>query len=284
MVLPIMIYFVLFKYLPMYGTMIAFKNYKPIIGFFDSEWVGLRYFHQFFSSIYCWRIIKNTLLLSLYSILWGFPAPIILALLINEVRSKVFKKTIQTITYIPHFISMVVVVGLLKDLTITSGLINTIRELMGFSREPLLQIPSYFRTLFIGSDIWQQIGWGSIIYLAALSGIDEQLYEAARIDGANRWKQTLHVTLPGIQPTIIILLILRIGKMLNIGFEKIILMYNPSIYETADVISTHVYRIGLLDNNFSYAAAIGLFNAIINLILLVSANQLSKKYSDTSLW
>lgn len=284
MVLPVIAYFIIFKYVPMYGASIAFKNFSPALGITGSPWIGFDHFTRFFHSVSFWRVLKNTFLLSLYSLFWGFPAPIILALLLNELKIKRFKSSVQTITYLPHFISLVVIIGLLKDFSITNGLINDIIVFFGGERMPLLQKPEYFRTLYITSGIWQEIGWGSIIYLAALAGIDQQLYEAAMIDGANRWKQTLHVTLPGISSTIVILLILRIGRLLSVGFEKIILMYNPATYEVADVISTYVYRVGLLEFSWSYSTAIGLFNSILNFTLLISANKISKKFSESSLW
>lgn len=284
MVLPVIIYFILFKYAPMYGASIAFKNYSPGLGIIASKWTGFDHFIRFFNSITFWRVLKNTFLLSLYSLVWGFPAPIILALGLNELRGKYFKSGVQTITYLPHFISLVVIIGLLKDFCLTDGLINDFIVLFGGERIPLLQKPEFFRTLYISSSVWQEIGWGSIIYLAALSGIDEQLYEAAMIDGAGRWKQTWHVTLPGISSTIVILLILRIGKLLSVGFEKIILMYNPATYEVADVISTYVYRAGLQEFGWSYSTAIGLFNSVLNFTLLVAANRISRKFSESSLW
>jgi putative aldouronate transport system permease protein len=229
-------------------------------------------------------VLKNTLIISLASLGFGFPAPIILALLLNEVRIKWFKNIVQTVTYLPHFISLVVIIGLLKEFTISTGLINDVLAFFGMTRFPLLQKPEAFRTLYVASEIWQTIGWNSIIYLAALSGVDEQLYEAARMDGANRWKQTLHITLPSIQSTIIILFILRMGSIFTVGFEKIILMYNPATYEVSDVISSYVYRSGLLDMNYSYSTAVGLFNSVMNFTLLIFANKLSKRFSKTSLW
>lgn len=284
MILPVIIFFLIFMYFPMYGASIAFKNFSPAKGISGSDWVGLKHFTRFFSSIYFVRVLKNTLIISVASLGFGFPAPIILALLLNEVRTRWFKNTVQTITYLPHFISLVVIIGLLKEFTVSTGLINDILVMFGFERFPLLQKPEAFRTLYITSEIWQTIGWNSIIYLAALSGVDEQLYEAARIDGANRWKQTIHITLPSIKSTIMILLILRMGRLFTVGFEKIILMYSPSTYEVADVISSYVYRSGLLDMNYSYSTAVGLFNSIMNFTLLILANWLSKRYARTSLW
>lgn len=284
MIAPVILYFVIFHYVPMYGASIAFKNYTPARGFAESPWVGFTHFIRFFDSIYFVRLLRNTFMISFWSLLFGFPAPIILALLLNEIRARKFKNAIQTITYLPHFISLVVIIGLLREFSVSTGLINDIMNLFGIERRPLMQLPQYFRTLFIGSEIWQTIGWNSIIYLAALSGVDQEQYEAARIDGANRWKQTLHVTLPGIQSTIIILLILRMGRLFTVGFEKIILMYNPSTYEVADVISSFVYRSGLLEMNYSYSTAVGLFNSAMNFAMLLLANRLSKRFSETSLW
>lgn len=284
LVLPVVIFYILFNYKPIYGAIIAFQDYVPRLGISGSEWVGLANFKRFFSDIYFGRLMKNTLLLSVYDILFGFPAPIILALLLNEIHNKFFKNVTQTITYLPHFISMIVVCGMLTDFSLSTGLFNDIIEFFGGERHPLLQDPKLYRTIYIASGIWQQVGWGTIIYLSALAGVDSQLYEAAEIDGATKWKQTLHVTLPGIAPTIITMFILKIGKLMSMGYEKTILLYNPSTFETADIISSYVYRIGLLEQDWSYSTAIGLFNSVINFVLLILANKLSKKFSETSLW
>lgn len=284
LVLPVVIFYILFNYKPIYGAIIAFQDYTPRLGISGSDWVGLANFKRFFSDIYFGRLMRNTLLLSLYDIIFGFPAPIILALLLNEIHNRFFKNVTQTITYLPHFISMIVVCGMLTDFSLSTGLFNDIIVFFGGERHPLLQDPSLYRMIYILSDIWQQVGWGTIIYLSALSGVDSQLYEAAQIDGANKWKQTLNVTLPGIAPTIITMFILKIGKLMSMGYEKTILLYNPSTYETADIISSYVYRIGLLEQDWSYSTAIGLFNSVINFVLLIVANKLSKKYSETSLW
>ncbi|MCB7318159.1 ABC transporter permease [Lacrimispora sp. 210928-DFI.3.58] len=284
LVLPVVLFFILFNYRPMYGAVIAFKDYTPAQGIADSEWVGLANFTRFFKSVYCGRLIKNTLLLSIYNLIFGFPAPIILALLLNEVRNAKFKSLAQTATYLPHFISMIVVTGMLTDFSLTTGLFNDIIELLGGERLSLLQEPGLYRTIYVASAIWQEVGWGSIIYLSALSGVDSQLYEAAQIDGAGKWKQLIHVTLPAIAPTIIIMLILKMGTLMNMGYEKTILLYNPSTYETADIISSYIYRVGLLEQDWSYSTAIGLFNSFINLGLLLVANKLSKRFSETSLW
>lgn len=284
LVLPVVIFYILFNYRPMYGAIIAFKDYAPALGIERSPWVGLENFSRFFKSVYFARLLKNTVLLSFYSLLYGFPAPIILALLLNEVRSRRFKSVTQTVTYLPHFISLIVVTGMLVDFSMTSGLFNEIIAFFGGTKSPLLQNPAYYRTIYVGSSIWQEVGWGSIIYLSALSGVDSQLYEAAQIDGAGKWKQLLHVTLPGIMPTIIVMLLLKVGTLMNMGYEKTILLYNPATYETADIISSYVYRIGLLEQDWSYSTAIGLFNSLINFILLIITNRISRHYSETSLW
>ena len=284
LVIPVLLFYILFHYKPMYGAIIAFKDYTPILGVKDSPWIGFDNFIRFFKSVYFGRLIKNTILLSVYSLIFGFPAPIILALLLNEVRNKRFKNLTQTITYLPHFISLIVVTGMLTDFSMTSGLFNDIIEFFGGERSPLLQNPNLYRTMYVASGIWQQVGWGSIIYLSALAGVDQQLYEAASIDGAGKWKQLLNVTLPGIAPTIIIMLIMRVGQLMSMGYEKTILLYNPSTYDTADIISSYIYRVGLLEQDWSYSTAVGLFNSVINFCLLILTNKISKKFSETSLW
>ncbi|MCK9479502.1 MAG: ABC transporter permease subunit [Firmicutes bacterium] len=284
MALPVLTWYFIFHYLPMYGVIIAFKDFNPMRGILGSEWIGFAHFKSFFNGFYAWRVIKNTLMISVYQLVFGFPMPIILALLLNELQNKAFKKTIQTITYLPHFVSLVVICGMIVDFTSKNGIINDAIELLGMERRSLLLYPEYFRTIYTGSGIWQSVGWGSIIYLAALSGIDQELYSAASIDGAGRWKQFLNVTLPGIAPTVIVLLILNIGRMMNEGFEKIILLYNATIYETADTISSFVYRRGLVEANYSFSSAVGLFNSMVNVILIVSANRISRMVNETSLW
>jgi putative aldouronate transport system permease protein len=284
LIIPVLIFYIIFHYKPMYGAIIAFKDYTPALGVGKSPWVGLDNFIRFFTGPYFFRLVKNTVLLSLYELIFGFPAPIILALLLNEVRNKKFKSLAQTVTYLPHFISMIVVTGMLTNFAMTSGLFNDIIVLLGGERSPLLQNPRLYRTIYVASSVWQSMGWGSIIYLSALSGVDSQLYEAASIDGAGKWKQLVHVTMPAITPTIIVMLILKMGSLMSLGYEKTILLYNPSTYETADIISSYIYRVGLLDQDWSYSTAIGLFNSVINCILLLITNKLSKKLSDTSLW
>lgn len=284
MMVPVLAYYFIFHYAPMYGALIAFKEYTPNRGILGSEWVGFQHFNDFFSSYYFWRILKNTVIISLYSLCFEFPAPIILAILINELTNKKFQRFVQTVTYMPYFISLIVIVGMIKDFTNNGGLINNFLTNFGFNDTAMLQKPELFRTIYILSEIWQKIGWESIIYLAALMGIDQEQYEAAKMDGANRIKQIWHITLPGILPTIAIMFILRMGNLLNVGFEKIILLYNPSTYDTADVISSFVYRKGLIEFGWSYSSAVGLFNSVINLALLIAANKISKKISENSLW
>ncbi|MDK2992481.1 MAG: putative aldouronate transport system permease protein [Clostridiales bacterium] len=284
MLLPVITYYIVFHYVPLYGAQIAFKNFTPSKGIWGSPWVGFKYFEEFFNSYYFERLLRNTVLISLYDLIFGFPAPIILALLLNEIKSNIFKRTVQTVTYLPHFISLVVICGMIIDFLARDGLVNNILNRFGIESIPFMIKPEWFRTIYVASNIWQGIGWGSIIYLAALSNIDPQLYEAATIDGAGRFRQVLHVTLPGILPTVVIMLILRLGQMLNVGSEKILLLYNTSTYETADVISTFVYRKGILEASYSYSTAIGLFNSVINFALLVIANFISRKATETSLW
>jgi putative aldouronate transport system permease protein len=284
MLLPVLVFYVLFHYWPMYGAIIAFKEFNPRLGILGSPWAGFDQFRSFFEGAYFWRTLRNTFLISFYGLLWGFPAPIILALLLNEVKSKFFKSSIQTITYLPHFISLVVICGIIKDFTSSRGIVNDILAYFGWERISLLLEPGLFRTIYISTDIWQHIGWGTIIYLAALSAVDPERYEAARMDGASRWKQMIHVTIPGMMPTIVILLILNVGRLMNLGFEKIILLYNPGTYETADVISSYVYRVGLQEFNYSFSAAVGLFNSVIGFVLVFFSNWLSRKLNDTSLW
>ena len=284
MALPVLAFYLLFHYGTMGGAIIAFKDYSPKLGIWGSEWIGLENFISFVKNYYFWRLLRNTLLISVYSILICFPAPILLALMLNEVKSNVFKKSVQTITYIPYFVSMVVICGIVIDFTSTNGVINDVLEKMGFERKSFMSNPAMFRPVYIVSELWQYVGFNSIIYLAAMAAINPQLYEAAYMDGASRMKMIIHITIPSIMPTIIILFILRIGNLMSVGYEKIILLYNPLTYDTADVISSFVYRKGLLDFKFSYSTAIGLFNSTINFLLLVMANRVSKRYSETSLW
>lgn len=266
MLFPVLVYFALFCYKPMYGVIIAFKDYSPVLGIMDSPWVGLKHFQSFICGRYFFRLMRNTLTISLSSLCFVFTAPIIFALLMNEIKNKPLKRTVQTVTYLPNFISLVVICGLVKEFTLDTGIINDIIEFFGGTRSTLLANKNAFVPIYIISEIWQTVGWNSIIYLAALTNIDVQLYDAAIIDGAGKWKQMLHVTLPGIAPTIVIMFIMKIGGLLTVGYEKIILLYNQNIYETADVISTFVYRKGIIDYDWSYSTAVGLFNSVINLI------------------
>ena len=286
MLIPVILYFILFQYKPMYGAIIAFKDFNPFVGIWDSKWVGFKHFISFFESYYFWRLLRNTVLLSVLNLVFAFPAAIILALLLNEVKNQIFKRVVQSISYLPHFISLVVVCGMIIDFLQPDGIINRIITAIGLVQEPIsfLILPEWFRTIFVASGIWQGVGWSSIIFLAALSGINPSLYEAAVVDGAGRWKQMLNITLPGIMPTIVILLIINIGNFMVVGYDKIILLYNPATYETADVIGSFVYRRGVLEANYSFTAAVGLFNSVINFIMLILVNQLAKKKAETSLW
>ena len=282
--IPVLLYFAIFAYLPMFGLAMAFENYTPKGGFLGSQFVGFKHFADFFGSVYFGRLIRNTLLISILNLVVGFPAPIIFALLLNEVSNKFFKKTVQTVSYLPYFISLVIVCGLVADFTASDGPITELIVALGGKRMNYLGQPEYFRSIYVLSDLWQGIGFSSIIYLAALAGIDQELYEAAQIDGAGHISRLIHITLPGISSTIITLLILRMGTMFAVGYEKIILLYSNNTFETADVISSYVYRKGLLEQNYSYSAAVGLFNSVINTALLIISNKISKKYSETSLF
>lgn len=288
MILPVVLYYILFSYVPMTGIVIAFKEYKPMLGTWGSPWAdsfGMKQFIEFFTNPFFGRILKNTLIISLMSIVFSFPAPVLLALILNEIRFKKWKRAVQTISYMPHFISLVVVCGMVRQFCLSDGLFNQLLQLIGIeSANSWLQMPEFFRSIYVGSDIWQSVGWNSIIYLAAIAGVDTQLYEAAEIDGAGRWKKLLYITFPTILPTVILLLIMQVGKTMNVGYEKILLLYNSTVYETADVISTYVYRKGLLDFNYSYSTAVNLFNSVINFALVVIANRISSKLSDTSLF
>lgn len=287
--LPVAIYYIIFAYKPMYGILIAFKDYSPVKGIINSSWTsmhGFAHFINFFKSYYFVRILKNTLVISFSSLVITFPAPIILALLLNEVRNKKFKKTIQTISYMPHFVSLVVICSMVRLFVSDSGFITNMLASLGLvdGTTSLLVNAKNFVPIYVFSALWQTVGWSAIIYMSALAGIDQELYEAARIDGANRWKQTVHVTFPGLLPTIIMLFILRIGQVMNVGHEKIMLLYNEEIYTTADVISTYVFRKGLLEYNWSFSTAVGLFNSVINFGLVMIANKISKKTTDMGLW
>jgi len=281
---PVVLFYVVYCYLPMYGVIIAFQNYSPARGILGSKWVGLKHFISFFTGRYFFRLVSNTLLINVKLLMFGFPLPIIFAILLNEIHSSGFRRITQTITYMPHFVSSVVVCGLLKDFTKSGGLLTSIAMAFGGENVNLLSKAKLFQPLFVGMNIWQQFGWDSIIFFAAMSSIDPVLYEATRVDGANRFQQVLHVTLPGLFPTIVVILILRIGRLMSLGWEQIVLLYSPLVYETSDVISTYVYRRGLLEFEYSFGTAVGLFNSLINIILLISANALSRMVNETSLW
>ena len=282
--IPVLVYYIVFQYGSMFGLIIAFENYKPRLGFFKSPFVGLTHFKNFINDYYFKRTLMNTIRISVTNLIFTFPCPILLAIFISELRSKTYSKAVQTITYIPHFVSVVVVTSIFMDLTGRNGAITQFLAKFGFEPVTMLNEPKFFLPLYIISNIWQNIGWNSIVYLAALLAIDAQLYEAARIDGAGKLRQLWSITLPSLLPTIIIMLILQIGKMFNVGYEKIILMYNPMTYEVADVINSYVYREGLLNLNYSYAAAVGMFNSIVSFILVWTTNKISNKLTGSGLW
>ncbi|WP_431523677.1 ABC transporter permease [Paenibacillus pabuli] len=282
---PAFLYFLIFHYGPMYGIQIAFKNYNPVRGVFGSPWVGFDHFVRFFESYYFWDLMWNTLAISLYELAVGFPIPIILALAFNELKHKRFKKLVQTVTYAPHFISVVVMVGMvIAFLSPSTGILIRFVEWMGIDAPSFLTSPAWFKTVYVLSGVWQSAGWGTIIYLAALSGVDPGLHEAAIIDGANRLQRIRHINIPVLVPTMTILLILNMGSLLGVGFEKILLMQNPLNMESSDVISTFVYRSGLENAQYSFSTAVGLFNSVINAFLLVTVNQIVRKTSENSLW
>lgn len=283
--LPAILYLFIFNYIPMYGVQIAFKDFVAVKGIFGSEWVGLKHFERFFYSYQFWNTMKNTIGLSVYQLIASFPISILLALLLNQVRHKRFKSLAQTVTYAPHFISMVVLVGMLSMiLSPRTGFINYIIQFFGGEPRLFMGEPESYKNIYVWSGIWQNTGWASIIYIAALSSINPELYEACRVDGANRLQQIQHVDIPGIMPTAIIMFILEMGKMMNVGFQKAYLLQNPLTAQSQEIISTYVYKVGLLNTQYSYSAAIGLFNTIVNIILLVAANNISKKLTQNSLW
>jgi putative aldouronate transport system permease protein len=283
LILPIA-YFILFKYVPMFGNIIAFRRYRPGSVIWGDQWVGFRYFKQLLGDANFWMAFRNTLTLSVSYLVVRFPLVLIFALLLNEVRTGYAKRFVQTVSYLPHFISMVILCGMIKEIVSLNGPINSALKAMGYAPFSFITSAKAFPYIYVLSGLWQGLGWGAILYLAAMSNINVELYEAAKIDGANRFKQIWHVTIPGILPTIITLLILDIGRIMSVNFDKVLLLYNPTTYETADVISTYMYRLGLVSANFSYAAAVGLFEAVIGLVLIVSANGISRKITDNSIW
>lgn len=283
--IPVLVYFLLFKFLPMYGLQIAFRDYRPRLGFWGSNWVGLKHFSRFFSTYSCWTIISNTLILSLLTLVFTFPLPIVLALVLNEMRDGSYKKIVQTITYAPHFLSTVVIVGMITAFCSPStGVVNTMIKLFGGDPIYFMAKAEWFRPLYIISEVWTNIGWDSIIFFSALSSVDPQMYEAARIDGANRLKMLRYITLPSITPTIAIMLILTCGRVMSIGFEKVFLMQTDLNIGVSEVISTFVYRQGILSAQTSYATAVGLMNSLVNFILVITVNSISKYVSEVSLW
>ncbi|TDG00942.1 ABC transporter permease [Paenibacillus piri] len=286
MFLAPLLYYLIFRYVPIImAVIISLMDYNIYKGILASEWAGLKHFIDFFNSVYFGRLLRNTLMINLLNLIFVFPAPIVFALLLNEVRNSIIKRTVQTISYLPHFVSTVIVASMaVTFLSPSVGLINNIAVKLGMERTNFLLDPNYFWGIYTALDLWKTIGWSAILYFATLTGINTELYEAARVDGANRWKQTWHITLPGIAPTIIILLLLKIGDMLEVGYELIVLLYNPNTYLTADVIGTYVYRRGILDANYSFASAVGLFQSVMGLVLIMVANKLARKYSETSLW
>ena len=286
MFIPVLIYFVIFRYVPLLlSLIISLEKYQPAKGIFSSKWVGIEYYKQFINSVFFWRLIRNTLGINFLQLTVGFVAPIILALLLNEVGRMRYKKLVQTVTYLPNFISSVVVVGMVVTfLSPSTGLVNNILAHLGMERINFLTEPSYFWGIYTVMTIWHTAGYSAIIYLASLTGISSELYEAARIDGAGRWAQLFNITLPGLTPTIVLLFLMKIGRVLDVGYETIVLMYNPSIYSTADVIGTYVYRRGILNGEYSFASAVGFFQSVIGLMLVLFANKIAKKTSETSLW
>ena len=282
--LPVVAYYLIFNYYPMYGVLMAFQDFKPALGIWGSKWVGLKHFEKFIGGIYFWRLVRNTLSINLGMLLVGFPIPILFALLLNEIPHRGFQRVTQTVTYMPHFISSVVVCGLMQFCG-SNGILTRVLAALGLTPQTnLFTVPSLFQPLYIGMNVWQNMGWDSIIFFAALTSVDSELHEAAQIDGAGRWRRMLHVTLPAIMPTVVILLIMRIGNLMSLGWDQIILLYNERVYETADVISTYVYRMGLTKFEYSFGSAVGLLNSVINVILLMGANALSRKVNETSLW
>ena len=282
---PIFIYYIVFHYLPMTGAIIAFKDYKPGRGIYNGEWVGLKWFIQYFKSPYAFRTIRNTILISFYQIAIGFPIPILFAVCVTEIKQMAFRRVVQTVSYLPHFISTVVLVGMMKQMfTMNNGIVNKFVVMFGGDIINFLSDPAWFRTMYVGSGIWQSFGFSSIIYIAAITGIDPTLYEAGKIDGITKFKEAWYITLPMISQTVVTLFILRLGNILSVGFEKVFLMYSPAVYETADVISTYVYRKGIESTTYSFASAVGLFNSVVNFMFVFIANQVSRKLTDSSLW
>lgn len=283
--LPGILYFVVYKYFPMWGVVIAFQNYSVFSGIWGSEWVGWLHFKNMFLADDFYTIFRNTLLISIYKLIWGFPGPIILAIMLNEIRHMFYKRSIQTLVYLPHFLSWIILGGIMVNvLSPSSGIVNKLIEMLGFEPIFFLTNEDWFRSIIVVSDIWKEVGWGAIIYLAAIAGIDPQLYEAAIVDGAGKWKQILHITLPSMMGVIVILFLLRLGHVLDVGFEQIFVLYNSMVFEVGDVIETYVYRVGIQQAKFSFTTAVGLFKAVIGLILVILANKGAKKLGQEGIW
>lgn len=281
MMVPGILYFAVFRYLPMWGVVIAFQDFNPSVGWLQGTWVGMKHFDRFFGGFEFWKLLRNTSILAVYDLVFFFPLPIVLALMLNEIRRQLFKRTIQTIVYLPHFVSWVVVIGISYLLfTTEGGIVNELITSMGFEKISFLLSETWFRTMVVGQIMWKETGWGTILFLAAIAGVDPQLYEAARIDGANRWWQTWHVTLPAIRSTIVILLILRLGNFLDTGFEQIFLMLNPLNRNVGEVFDTYVYAVGIRQGQYSYSTAIGLFKSVVGFILILAANKLAKRIGE----
>ena len=285
MFLPIVVYYVVFSYVPMTGAIVAFKQFKPGHGIYGGDWVGLKWFIQFFKSPFAFRTVRNTVLISIYSILFGFPLPILFAICVTEIRSSKVRRVVQTVSYLPHFISTVVLVGMINNFfSMNHGLVNDLIVRMGGEPVNFLINPAWFRTLYVGSGVWQNFGFNSIIYIAAITGIDPSLYEAGKIDGITKLQEKVYITIPMISQTIVMLFIMQLGGIMSVGFEKVFLMYSPAVYETADVVSTYVYRKGIESNNYGFGSAVGLFNSVINFAFVFIANQVCRKLTDSSLW
>jgi len=283
--IPCLLFYLIFRYGPLYGLIISFKDYSVFQGIIESPWVGFKHFEKFFSSPDFWQLFRNTLALGFYSLIFGFPFPILLAIMLNEVRVNAFKKSIQTLSYLPAFLSVVIVSSMIIDfLSPSNGIVNRVIAALGFEKIYFLVEAEWFRPVYVISDIWASVGYEAIVFLAAIAGINPTLYEAARVDGASRWQIMRHITLPGLMPTIIIMFILKTGSMIRVGYEKVLLLYNPTTYDVADVFSTFVYRKGLLEANYSYAAAVGMFEAVVAMIMLLGANFVSRRMGGSGLW
>ena len=285
MFLPIFAYYIIFNYIPMTGAIISFKQFRPGGGIYNGDWVGLKWFIQFFESPFAYRTIRNTVLISFYSILFGFPMPILFAVCVMEIRHNKARRVLQTVSYLPHFISTVVLVGMINNFfTMNNGIVNMLISLLGGEEINFLVNPRWFRTLYVGSSVWQSFGFNSIIYIAAITGIDPTLYEAGKMDGISRFQEVVYITIPMISNTIIMLFIMQVGRIMSVGFEKVFLMYSPAVYETADVISTYVYRKGIESSNYGFSSAVGLFNSVVNFAFVFAANSICRKLTHNSLW